>query len=141
MIARVLLLLGLSITGVACSSPMQPDASLVRQMQGRWAYTAVGAPSIVVDGALVITRQQGASVSGSLEARESLPTGELRSASGIVAGQVVRDSILEFDVILGADRSRRHVGVLSGDSVVGNWLEATGVRVIASGTFRARRKQ
>jgi len=42
-------------------------------------------------------------------------------------------------VILGADRSRRHVGVLSGDSVVGNWFEATDVRVIASGTFHARR--
>jgi len=137
----VLLLLGVSITGVACSSPVQPDTMRVRQVQGQWAYTAVGAPGTVVDGALMITRQQGASVSGSLEARESLPTGEVRSASGLVAGQVVRDSILEFDVILGADRTRRHVGVLSGDSVVGNWLEATAVRVIASGTFRARRKQ
>ena len=139
MTRRVLWMLGVSIICVACSSPVQPDDVLVRQVQGQWVYSAVGVPSLVVEGTLMITRQQGASVAGSLEARESFPTGEVRTASGMVAGQVVRDSILEFDVILGADRRRRHVGVLSGDSVVGSWFEATDVRVIASGTFQARR--
>jgi len=141
MIPRVLWILGVSVGCVACTSPVQSGDAAVRQVQGQWAYTAVGSPSIVISGALKITRQQGASVSGILEARESLPSGELRSASGIVAGQVVRDSMLDFAVILGVDHSRRHVGVLSGDSLVGNWIESTDLRVIASGTFRARRTQ
>jgi len=141
MIPRLMLMLVSCITCVACASPVQPSDPLMRQLQGQWAYTAVGVPSMTITGTLTITRQYGASVSGSLEARESLLTGELRAASGIVAGQVVRDSILEFDVILGTDRRRRHVGVLAADSVIGNWLEATDVRVSASGTFRARRTQ
>jgi hypothetical protein len=70
---------------------------------------------------------------------EQLSSGVNRTLSGSGAGQILNDSIADFDLTVdGADR--QHIGILRGDSITGNWA-VLDVNQQSSGTFVLRRSK
>ena len=109
---------------------------------GTWSYVATqGSPSAAqLNGSLAFSGQTGAQVSGTLDVVEVGAGGLQRRLSGPVSGRTVDSTTLDFDLLLG-DVSRRHVGLVRGDSLSGTWVETPidGGLPSASGTFRASR--
>lgn len=111
-------------------------------VSGAWHYAgAQDSPSSAqLDGS--VSWRGVASPDGAFEGTFSIvetPTGAPQhTLAGTSAGQIVADTIADFDIIIapgGADR--RHLGVLRGDSIAGMWTELGGTG--ASGRFVLRR--
>ena len=65
--------------------------------------------------------------------------GVVSGGVAIVSGRTIDASLLDFDVVLDPASTRRHSGSVRGDSLVGNWVQASSVGLVAAGTFRAHR--
>ena len=124
----------------ACNNATSPSAPTGRNVSGRWNYAAAASDGAsVLNGTLDVTRQDGTTISGLLDARELDRYGIARTIQGIMGGRVVSDASVEFDVVLAAGRTRRHLGAFAGDSVRGTWIETSAVQVTGTGTFRGAR--
>lgn len=128
----------LALPFAACSDVTSPADASARNVSGGWSYAAASSDgTTVLKGTLEIT-QQGSTIAGVLDAQEQDSYGT-RPIRGIMGGRVVADSSVEFDVVLAAGRTRRHVGSFAGDSVRGAWIETSEARVLGTGTFRGKR--
>lgn len=110
---------------------------------GEWTYagTQETAPQATLDGSISWQGVSGgdAAFEGTFTLFERLQTGAPpRTLSGLGAGQLILDSIADFELSID-DGGRRHFGILRGDSISGDWVAFTGQ--VASGHFVLRRKQ
>lgn len=118
----------------ACSSGTEPGTPPVA-ITGSWSYEGAQQAPVpaTLDGSLEVTRQDGATFEGSLDAFESSAE-ESRRITGLVTGIALDAVTLDFDVLVDGV-SRRHVAEIRGDTIEGAWVEVrTGG---ASGSFRA----
>lgn len=137
---RFVLALGLMFAA-ACVTSTDAGPSGV-PVQGRWAYAASQSSPSPAEaiGALTFSSQSGSSVGGSLDVIETDVRGLQRRLAGPVTGRTVDSTTLDFDAVVDG-MSRRHVGVIRKDSIIGSWIEmpTSGGAISASGTFRAKR--
>jgi hypothetical protein len=70
---------------------------------------------------------------------QQLPDGSAQTISGPGAGQVLSDSIADFDLTV-SGIERRHIGILRGDSISGDWAVLDAGQT-ASGKFVLRRNR
>ncbi len=126
---------------LACSQTT--DTSTPSPVAGAWTYAgtqATPAPA-TLDGTVTwqgVTGADGA-FEGTFTLSERLPTGATRTLSGPGAGNLLADTVADFDLTVDGV-ARRHIGVLRADSIRGSWATLeTGQN--ASGDFVLRRKQ
>lgn len=129
--------LAVLVGAVACSAATESEAT---SADGTWTYGATQQAPVpaTVSGTLsLVGVGGGGAFEGTLAAVEQTAAGETRPATGTVAGRVVADTVLDFDVVL-SGVARRHLGVRRGDSVSGTWTTVSGSA--ASGRFGLRRR-
>jgi hypothetical protein len=133
---RLLLIAG----AIACgSATTAPNASSVA---GVWTYS--GTQDVPVSATLNgQTSWSGVvggpdSFEGTCSIVEYASSGEGHLLTGTIGGQVLADSIADFDLSL-AGSQRRHLGVVRGDSIAGSW-STIGTGTVASGRFVLRRQ-
>ena len=120
----------------SCTSPVAPGQG--HDMLGTWRYSATqNAPTASLTGTLTVTSQTGSAFSGRLEVQETDAAGQLHTRAGATSGHALIAQSIDFDVLLGS-APRRHVARLAGDSIQGNWVEAS-VDGFVTGTFHAVR--
>ena len=139
-IARGTWILALLLGGEACQSPTSSAPTPVA-VTGQWTYSAIQTSPIAATlaGTLTIAQQSGPDFEGSLDATQQDALGNVIHVSGVISGQVLNASALEFSVFVGL-AGRQHLGTLARDSVRGAWVEQTGAEVTSSGSFVAVRK-
>ena len=98
-------------------------------ISGVWHYAgSQDSPAIAqLDGSL--SWSDVASGPGTFEGTFSIvetASGVQRTLVGASAGQLVADSIADFDLSVSLGASRHHLGVLRGDSISGQWTELGG---------------
>lgn len=127
----------------ACASSTAPDTPGV-PVVGTWRYAGRQTTPADADlaGTLVFSTQAGARIGGALDFIETNATGAQRRIAGAAAGRTVDSTTLDFDVTL-SGVTRRHVGVVKGDSVTGTWIEQPigGGAPSAAGSFRGARQR
>jgi len=74
-----------------------------------------------------------------LDANEPDSHGQTYRLAAVIGGHTIDESLVEFDLVVNPTNTRRHSGVVSGDSLIGTWVQLSDVGVAASGTFRAMR--
>ena len=125
---------------LACGDATGASASAVA---GEWTYAGSQetAPQATLDGSLSWKGVSGgdASFEGTFALVERLQTGATRTLSGPGAGQLIADTVADFDLSIDGG-GRRHIGILRGDSISGDWM-TLGAGQAASGHFVLRRKQ
>lgn len=109
---------------------------------GTWDYAGLqtSPTTATLSGTLKIDNQQDGIFSGTLSVIETPNSGPQVQRSGVVSGQSLSNTGVQFDVVLnnGTDSiSRTHLGTITGDSLVGAWAEQ--VVGLPSGSFRAHR--
>ena len=68
----------------------------------------------------------------------SVTGGTTEPFGGVVTGISIDAQTVDFDAFLtDPTTGRRHIGIITGDSLVGNWVESGGA---FQGTFRASRE-
>lgn len=106
-------------------------------LTGSWGYAGTQVvPTAQLVGTLVVSSQAGHTFSGIFSATQSgfgIPTAVL---NGTVQGTAVSGDALDFNVIVNGV-TRRHFGLIHGDSVVGNWQDQDNTSGLA-GSFRMR---
>lgn len=111
---------------------------------GSWHYEAIqtvpASPPTTLSGTLEITSVDNGAFSGTLSGTMTVTGTGASAFGGVVSGTSVDAATVDFDAYLtGPTIGRRHVGVITGDSLVGNWVETAGMTTI-QGTFRASRE-
>jgi hypothetical protein len=119
-----------------------PTAAEVESpVAGDWRYDGVQtAPEPhAIRGTLrwFSVRESPRAFEGSHRLFEELPNGAVRPLAGSTSGELLADTIADFDLEIAGVR-RRHVGALRGDSIVGDWIQLSGSS--ASGRFVLRRE-
>jgi hypothetical protein len=116
---------------VACNVGTGPTSAV----SGAWHYTGSQAtPAAQLDGSLSWT--DVSSTPGTFEGTFTIVETagvQQRTLVGASAGQLVADSIVDFDFSVSGGASRHHLGVLRSDSISGQWTELGGNG--ASGQF------
>lgn len=88
-----------------------------------YKYEATHSDNRTVSGHLQITETKGISFAGTLSALEITPTGQAQSISGVVTGQLLDSSNVDFTWSLSGAGFRRHLGPATG--APGQWLDET----------------
>lgn len=123
--------------GACTSSTDQGPPPVV--LTGTWGYAGTQTvPSAQLAGTLVVSSQAGHTFTGSFAATESGPGIPTNSLSGTVQGRALDSVGLDFNVVVNGV-ARRHVGLVHGDSLTGNWAVENDPAASAAGTFRMRR--
>ncbi|MGH7590713.1 MAG: hypothetical protein ACREL2_04685 [Gemmatimonadales bacterium] len=133
--ARVLLVVGL-VGIAACASA--PSGSFNAPIVGTWDYAAtqVSPTGATITGTLKVDNQSGGNFAGSLSLTLTPTGGSPQTMSGPLTGQSVSATAVEFDACLdGCTVPWTHLGLITGDSLVGSWAQQGG----PSGNFRAHR--
>lgn len=124
----------------ACSGSTSPGTTSL--VSGAWTYTGrQETPSpATLEGSLNWKDVAGTpgAFEGTFTVQETLPTGAIRTLNGPGAGQLVADSVADFDLTIDGV-GRRHIGVLRADSISGSWAVLDAGHT-ASGQFVLRRK-
>ena len=125
---------------VACSSsPTTSTDEVLPWLQGSWEYTATQMqPALSMSGALNITQQDGRIISGSITYSEVDRSGYTRQRVNMFTGRIRNSHNIEIDAYV-PDGTRRHVGLLSGDSIGGDFAQVLGEETL-NGSFAARRR-
>lgn len=136
---RAAVLIALLGTALACGDAVSPTSVV----DGVWVYTGTqDAPSSSdLDGTVTWHGVAGGeqAFEGTFSMVERQQNGALRNLSGPGAGQILSDSIADFDLTV-SGVSRRHIGILRGDSITGSW-SAVDIGQAATGRFVLRRNQ
>lgn len=126
-----------------CASSTAPDTPGV-PVVGSWRYAGRQTTPVDADlaGTLVFSTQVGARIGGALDFMETSAQGVQRRIAGAATGRTLDSTTVDFDVTL-AGVTRRHVGVVKGDSVTGTWIEQPlgGGAPSAAGSFRGARQR
>jgi hypothetical protein len=109
---------------------------------GTWDYEAIqtvpAAPATTYSGTLEVPNVGDGSFTGTLSGTTTVTGGATTPFGGAVTGTSIDEQTVDFDAFLsGPTTGRRHVGVITGDSLVGQWVEGGGA---LQGTFRASRE-
>ncbi|MCC7053134.1 MAG: hypothetical protein IT355_07680 [Gemmatimonadaceae bacterium] len=127
--------------GAGCGGVTEPGTAGV-PVTGAWRYTARQSAPAVADlaGTLQFSTQRGAGIAGALDVVETDARGVQRRIAGPLAGRTVDSTTVDFDLSV-SGATRRHVGMVRGDSLTGTWFEQSsdGGAPTASGSFRAAR--
>ena len=135
MISRARWMLLLAPFALACLESTAPEGE-VADVRGSWQFTAdQSAPSVQLQGLLIIEAQSGDLLTGRLSWEERDAAGVLRVDGGAISGRVFGESDVDFD-LLQPSGGRRHVARLSRDTMHGSWVDLARSR---SGAFRAVR--
>lgn len=131
--AAALLVVGLS---AACVSATGSGSSAL-VVRGTWDYSATQtAPTPAsLTGTLTITSQAAINFQGSISVTETDGSGST-TLSGVVNGQTVNDTTVDFDVFVDPN-ARRHIAVVVRDSMRGGWFESNADGSTTTGTFVA----
>lgn len=119
--------------------PSATEARGVTPLEGQWDISGQAASGSggAFQGTWTVKSTTATAYAGSYDILESVTPGGQRRLTGPVSGRMANASTTEFDV-LSSGSSRRHVGVLQGDTVRGNWFDVSQSGAVeASGTFRA----
>lgn len=133
------LLAGLAAALAACST--SPSRTVNAPVQGTWSYTGTQtSPARTLTGTLTIPTVGGGTFTGSLAVIErdqnNNQTGDF---SGPINGESLDSTHVSFDAAFTSETAvRQHVGVVSGDTLKGNWVEQDGGTTY-SGSFTAIR--
>jgi hypothetical protein len=121
---------GVGATGVEVDSPVA----------GSWRYegTQTVPVAVTIRGTVTWSSVPGAPgvFEGNHQLFEEVPDGGVRPLMGTSSGELLSDTIADFDLEIAGAR-RRHVGALRGDSIAGDWVQFSGPN--ASGRFVLRR--
>lgn len=134
---RLLALVALAALGCeAAADAGAPPVALV----GQWRYAATQSAPVgaTLAGTLVVQRQRGRDLDGTMDVRETDGQGRVRQLAGPVAGRTPDAETADFDAFLGPV-GRRHVGRVQADTIAGSWIESAGGGAASSGTFRLER--
>lgn len=95
------------------------------RLVGTWHYMAAQTTGnrVTYDGTLTIDQQQGRAFAGGLDAQAVVPQGNVLRVNGVVSGRIPSSTSVDFDLQF-PDDTRRHVGVLVGDTIKGSWASA-----------------
>lgn len=121
----------------ACASTTGPSGPTA-DVRGTWSYSGTQAtPSLTLAGTMVITTQNGGSISGSLSWDEQDGLGGSTLHSAPISGRIVGLQDADFDALV-PDATRRHVARISAnaDTMVGVWIASASSR---NGSFTAVR--
>lgn len=134
---RLLSLAAMSLVALACD--LAPtETGTAADVVGRWSYSGTQlSPGLELEGEIVVSSQEGSSITGTLTYREVTPMSESALFGAPLGGRVVGSTDADFDVYL-PDGDRRHVARLIVDTMEGQWIEAASGR---RGTFRAVRSR
>ena len=92
-----------------------------------------------IEGEIQFTFQSGLRFDGAVDVIETDFLGQGERRTGILSGRFRDSANVEFDLRLD-DASRRHVGQVARDSILGSWFQTSGTST-ARGTFRMSRIQ
>lgn len=111
-------------------------------IEGTWHYEAVqtvpATPATTFSGTLEVPNVGDGMFTGTLSGTTTVTGGATTPFGGAVNGTSVDERTVDFDAFLtGPTIGRRHVGVITGDSLVGQWVESDGA---LQGSFRASRE-
>lgn len=131
-------LFGAALALLAGCSLSSENSGPVADVRGTWTYAGTQVtPALQLAGTLFITGQSGDQIAGTLSWTEQDGLGNVVARGGEVAGTVIADSDIDFDVTLG-DEVRRHIAVLTADTLEGIWASTGAAK---SGDFRAERRR
>lgn len=126
---------------LGCAVPTTDSTLALVNVAGTWSYIGSRAgQSVASSGTLALTQDRTVSFAGTFDATEQDVTGELHRVVGVVSGRTMDATTIDFDVVVDATLTRHHTGELHGDSLTGAWVELSDQGVVASGSFRARRR-
>jgi hypothetical protein len=122
---------------LAAPTDVTPTSVIVR---GSWNYSSVQAGGLTTtSGTLTLSQDSTVRFTGTLDANEQDSHGQIYRIAAVISGHTIDESLVEFDLVVNPTNTRRHSGVVSGDSLIGTWVQLSDVGVAASGTFRAMR--
>jgi hypothetical protein len=109
---------------------------------GTWHYEAIqtnpASPATTLSGTLEVPNVEDGMFTGTLSGTMTVTGGATSAFGGVVTGTSIDEQTVDFDAFLtDPSTGRRHVGIITGDSLVGNWVENDGA---LQGTFRASRE-
>ena len=134
-----ILAIGCLVIAACSNSPTTSADEILPWLQGSWEYTATQTqPSLRMSGALNITEQNGRIISGSITYSEVDRSGYTRQRVNMFTGRIRNARNIEIDAYV-PDGTRQHVGLLSGDSIGGNFAQTRGDETL-NGSFAARRR-
>jgi len=136
------LLAGLALlAATACSTSATAPCGAPAAVTGSWRYSAVQDVPVrmTLSGTLVLNSQACSALGGSLDVIAASDRGAQHRIAGVVTGQIVGQSSLQFDAMLDAV-PRQHLAKILGDSLSGNWIELAPDGSSVTGTFSAKRE-
>jgi len=118
----------------ACASSTDEGGAAL-ELRGTWNYMATQAGSAaVLDGTVVIDRQDGVTFSGQFNGHVHDPDGIITDVDGVVSGRAFGKDAVDFDLFI-SGAERRHVGrIARADSIGGTWAQQSAAASI-SGAF------
>jgi hypothetical protein len=136
------LLLPTLLLAVATGCIRDDSGGVDAPIGGTWHYEAVqtvpASPATTLSGTLEVPNVADGMFTGTLSGTQDVTGGASSPFGGAVTGTSIDASTVDFDAFLTSPTTgRRHVGIITGDSLVGNWVESGGA---LQGTFRASRE-
>jgi hypothetical protein len=122
----------LMLTATACVSASLEPTSGAEQ----WRYEGEQRlpAALRLEGGLQLTRVGSDRFEGMLDVRRTDPVGQVQRVAGLVIGRRSVDA-MEFEATLDGSVVR-HIGRVSGDSIVGTWFDDSGLGAsFTSGSF------
>jgi len=125
---------------VSCLSAPTESAPATVIVRGEWSYASIqSGNATTANGTLVLSQDTTTRFTGTLDASEQDTRGQLGHIAAVVSGRTIDQSLVEFDLVIDPATTRRHNGVVKGDSLTGSWIQISDAGIAASGTFRAHR--
>lgn len=137
---RALGMLGILSFGTSCLSAPTETVPATVIIRGSWSYVSVqSGTATTANGTLVLLQDSTTRFTGTLDANEQDTRGQLGHIAAVVSGHTIDQALVEFDLVIDPATTRRHNGVVKGDSLTGSWVQIADGGIAASGTFRAHR--
>ena len=126
---------------LACAGATTESALALVNVAGTWNYVGTYAgQSVATSGTLALMQDRTVRFNGTFDASEQDATGDIHRIVGVVSGRTIDATTIDFDVVVDPTLTRHHTGAVRGDSLTGTWVELSDRGVVASGSFRARRR-
>jgi hypothetical protein len=129
------------VSQFACAGTTTEAGPALITVAGTWNYVGMrSGQTVATTGTLALTQDQTVRFNGTFDASELDATGEVHRVVGVVSGRTIDSTAIDFDVVVDPTLTRHHSGAVRGDSLTGTWVELSDRGIVASGSFRARRR-
>lgn len=126
---------------LACAGATTEAGPALINVGGTWSYVGTrSGQTVATSGTLALTQDQTVRFNGTFDASELDATGEVHRVVGVISGRTIDTTAIDFDVVVDPTLTRHHNGAVRGDSLTGTWVELSDRGIVASGSFRARRR-